>query len=79
MVKLSKVLVVWHDAHSSTAGWEELSEIDDEPCVVETVGWLLPDRKQGHVVIAQSIIVGDDTIDSVLSIPVGMVQSLTVL
>lgn len=80
MVKASKVLVVWHDAHAEPGtGWCELSEIDDEPCVVETVGWLLPDAKRDHLVVAQSVIVGDETLDGVLSIPVGMVKSVTVL
>ena len=75
----SKVIVVWHDAHSHTAGWEDVADIDDAPCVVETVGWLIPDAKQGHLVIAQSWIADSETIDSVLSIPVGMVQSVQLL
>lgn len=81
MVRRSKVLVVWHDAHAeTTSGWLDASEIDREPCVVETVGWLLPDLKPDHVVVVQSVIAGDDeTLDGVLSIPVGMVQSVQIL
>ena len=80
MVSRSKVLVVWHDAHAeTTSGWLEASEIDSEPCVVETVGWLLPDAKPNHVVVVQSVIAGDDTLDGVLSIPVGMVVSVQIL
>jgi len=79
MVKHSKVLIVWHDAHSSSSGWEEVSEIEDEPCVVHTLGWLIPDVKRDHVVVAQSLIADSETIDSVLCIPVGMVQSVQVL
>ena len=74
----TKVLVIWHDAHSIADGWCEVADIDDEPCVVETLGWLLSDKKSGHVVVAQSI-TSDDGLDSVLCIPVGMVQSVQVL
>jgi len=77
-IERTKVLVVWHDAHSLADGWCELSDIGEEPCVVETVGWLLAERKKNHLVVAQSI-TSDDALDSVLSIPVGMVVSLTVL
>ena len=77
-IERTKVLVVWHDAHSFATGWSELSDIGDEPCVVETVGWLLAERKKNHLVVAQSI-TSDDALDSVLCIPVGMVVSITVL
>lgn len=77
-VERTRVLVVWHDAHTVADGWCELGDLDDEPCVVETLGFLLADRKAGHVVVAQSI-TGDDGLDSVLCIPVGMVQSVQVL
>jgi len=75
----SRVLVVWHDAHAiNEGGWCEETDIDDEPCVVESLGWLLADRKRGHVVLAQSI-TNDGNLDSVLAIPVGMVQKVVVL
>lgn len=74
----TRVLVVWHDAHTVADGWCELSDIDDEPLVVKTIGWLLPDAKAGHVVVAQSV-TSDDGLDSVLCIPVGMVQSVSVI
>ncbi len=77
MTERSRVLVVWHDAHSHTE-WCDITDIGDEPYVVNTVGWLLPDAKPNHVVVAQSVS-DDDSLDSVLSIPVGMVQSLTIL
>jgi hypothetical protein len=53
--------------------------IDREPCVVETVGWLLPDAKPEHLVIAQSRIASDDSFDGILSVPVGMVQAVHLL
>jgi hypothetical protein len=45
---------------------------------VHTVGYLIPDSKTGHVVVAQSINTNDG-IDSVMAIPVAMVQRLTIL
>lgn len=75
---MNRVLVVWHDAHSETESWCEAGEIDTEPYVVNTVGWLIAEAKPNHVVVAQSYGV-DGALDSILSIPVGMVQSLTVL
>lgn len=72
------VLVVWHDAHTEVTGWCELSDIDDAPCVVHTVGLLLPDTKRDHVVIAQSV-TSSDALDGVLCIPIGMIKSMVVL
>lgn len=77
-IERTRVLVVWHDAHTVSSGWCELSDVDDEPCKVETLGWLLPNQKAGHVVVVQSI-TDDDGLDSVLCIPVGMVQSVSVI
>ena len=54
------------------------NEIDNDPLVVESIGFLLPEKKSDHVVIAQSI-TADGNLDSVLAIPVGMVQRLVVL
>jgi len=71
------VLVVWNDAHAEHT-WTSLEELGSEPYVVETVGWLIPDAKSDHVVIAQSIGC-DDGMDSVLSIPVGMVRRTVIL
>jgi hypothetical protein len=71
------VLVVWNDAHAEHT-WTSLEELGSEPYVVETVGWLIPDAKPDHVVIAQSIGC-DDGMDSVHSIPVGMVRRTVIL
>jgi len=78
-IEHSRVFIVWHDAHAiNEGGWCDVKDIDDEPCIVQTVGWLLADAKDGHVVIAQSI-TDDGGLDSVLAIPVGMVQKIIVL
>jgi hypothetical protein len=71
------VLVEWHDAHASSQ-WMNVSEIDKDPYIVQTVGWLLPNAKPDHVVIAQSVSC-DEYVDGVLSIPVGMVQKTVLL
>jgi hypothetical protein len=71
------VLIIWHDAHAEHS-WTTLDELDSDPYVVETIGFLLPDAKRGHVVVAQSI-GSDDGLDAVLQIPVGMVRKTVVL
>jgi hypothetical protein len=71
------VRVTWHDAHAESS-WQELRDIDAEPYVVETVGWLLHGIKPDHVVVAQSI-GSDDSIDGVLCIPCPMVVGLKIL
>jgi hypothetical protein len=78
------VAVWWHDAHSLPGSWLELSEIDQEPCEVLTLGMLIPNSKPDHVVIAQSFNrLGEDDLkpqyDSILCIPVGMVRGMRVL
>jgi hypothetical protein len=77
MIDRTRAVVVWHDAHAETS-WTEFDAIDQEPCVVETCGWLLPEAKKGHVVVAQSI-TNEDGLDNVLCIPVGMVVSVRVM
>jgi len=72
------VLVIWHDAHSVGETWMALEEIDAEPCVVQTVGFLIPDGKPDHVVVAQSYNTHDGY-DSVLAVPVAMVKQLKIL
>lgn len=72
------VLVVWHDAFSDVSGWSEVVDMDDEPCVVESVGYLVPDAKNGHVVVAQSVN-SNGQMDSVLCVPVAMVQRVVLL
>lgn len=72
------VRVTWLDAFAQTDSWIEIDEIDDEPCEVVSVGFLLADAKKDHVVIAQSIN-ANDAIDSVLCIPVAMVAKTELL
>lgn len=70
------VRVTWIDAHTVTETWTPIHDLDDDPCVVVSVGHLLTDAKPGHVVIAQSWIAGNDEVDSVLAVPTGMVRRI---
>ena len=69
------VEVVWHDAHADTNSWIELDDIGSEPCVVTSIGILLPEAKPDHVVLAQSSN-SFDQLDCVLCIPVAMVKTM---
>lgn len=73
----SVVSVVWHDAHSVASSWIPVADIDAEPAVVESVGFLLLDAKPKHIVLAQSLM-GDEC-DHILAVPVEMVRSMKVL
>ncbi len=72
------VEVVWHDAHAYKDSWLADADIDQEPMTVRSFGYLLPERKQNHVVIVQSIN-SDDYYDGILSIPCAMVCLLRVV
>jgi hypothetical protein len=71
----SFVEVVWHDAHADTNTWIDITEIGCDPCVVVSVGILLPETKPDHIVLAQSQN-SFDQLDCVLAIPVAMVKSM---
>jgi hypothetical protein len=72
------VEIIWHDAHADTTTWIEKDEISENPCVVVSCGILLPEAKPDHIVLSQSMN-SYDQLDCVLSVPVGMVQSMRVL
>jgi hypothetical protein len=77
---MTAVLVVWHDAHSGSESWVNIKDLDSEPAVVHTVGFLLATSDGGkpeHVTIYQSR--NEDNVDHVLHIPVKMVVSVKVL
>lgn len=71
--------VIWHDAHSEGRSWtsRDLSEIDDAPLEVRSIGYELLPGKRGHLVLAQSLVT--DNVDHVLFIPKGMVRRVVVL
>ena len=77
---MSAVLVTWHDAHSGSESWVNIKDLDLDPAVVQTVGFLLATSDGGkpdHVTIYQSR--NEDNIDHVLHIPVKMVVGIKVL
>lgn len=78
MSDYAKVLVIWLDAHAEGEGWNPLANVDAEPCRIETIGWLVPGAKPGHVAVAQSIATDGDCYH-LFCVPVGMVESLTIL
>ena len=65
------VIVTWLDAHADVAGWMTLADIDPDPCIVYSVGFLLDGVKTDHVSLCQSS--SDGRLDSVLHIPRAMV------
>jgi hypothetical protein len=76
------VLVIWHDAHAGTSQWTRLDEMEDDgPYEVRSIGFLLDKRSGGkakHVSITQSW-TPEACVDSVLHIPVKMVQQVIYL
>jgi hypothetical protein len=77
MTKFDLVCISWHDAHADSR-WIEVTEIDNEPYLVTSIGYLMPKAKKGHVSLAQSF-GADGFVDSVLHIPRGMVVSSTII
>lgn len=73
----ARVVVTWHDAHSEP-DWTTLDDIDAEPYVVVTCGWLIPDAKPAHVVVAQSV-GAQGALDGLLCVPAGMVVNVVVV
>jgi hypothetical protein len=51
------VIVTWRDAHGMYAQWQDLAhpESDADEYLVQTVGWLLKNRKEGHTVVALNL------------------------
>ena len=77
---MTAVLVTWHDAHSGSESWVNIKDLDLDPAIVQTVGFLLASSDGGkpdHLTIYQSR--NEDNIDHVLHIPVKMVVSIKVL
>ena len=79
---MKPVLVIWHDAHAGTSQWTRLDEMEDDgPYEVRSIGFLLDKRSGGkakHVSITQSW-TPEACVDSVLHIPVKMVQQVIYL
>jgi len=77
-VRHTVAMVEWRDAYSYNEQWKAVDEIDQEPIIVQSVGFLMPEAKEGYVVIAQSDD-GEGELDGFLFIPSGMVIRLQVV
>ena len=76
-MKHQLIQVTWHDAHAVSETWTTRDDLDNEPCVVTSIGYLIAGVKLNHVVISQSIIMDDnDHIDHVIAIPNGMIKRI---
>lgn len=73
---MKSVRVIWRDAHACTETWCDPADIEQDPYIVDSVGWLVPDGKPDHLVLAQSLTAAG-LIDHVLAIPLEMVVSTT--
>lgn len=75
---MKAVVVEWWDAYAHRERWMECGEIDDDPMICRTVGWLLEDAKPEHTVVAQTMNAAGE-VDGVLCVPSGMVRSVCVV
>ncbi len=69
------VRLLWRDAHACAETWCDPGDLDPEPVVVDSVGWLIESGKPDHVVICQSL-ADTGMVDHVLAVPAGMVVRL---
>jgi hypothetical protein len=67
-------IVRWLDAHDDAHTWTPIDELDTEPRLIETCGWLLDDVTPGHLVVALSV--DGDRVGSVIHIPECNVQEV---
>lgn len=66
------VKVTWRDAHDVIMAWEESDHPESKAdYLIETVGWLLPNRKKGHHVVALNRT--DEHVSTGIAIPDDMV------
>ena len=54
----------------------DVSDIEDAPYFVESVGFVLDGVKSGHLSICQSLGDDDGVVDHVLHIPTGMIANV---
>jgi hypothetical protein len=74
------VMVTWTDAHAATSSWTPIEDIGQEPCMVNSCGFLLSVEQGGkpeHITLYQSKTDNDD-VDGVLCVPVAMVKKMKV-
>lgn len=76
-IRHTLVVVEWADAFE-VSDWTDPNHMEQEPVIVQSVGFLLPDFKENYVVIFQSDD-GQGEYDNYLFIPAGMVIKLHVV
>jgi hypothetical protein len=79
--ELTYIYVTWTDAHAGGETWTNIRDLDQDPVLVRTAGFLLSHSdggKEGHITIFQSITSNDD-VDHVLHIPTAMVKEFKCL
>jgi hypothetical protein len=68
--ELTPAMVVWHDAHVGTDGWEDYVNLEDDgPCVVNSCGFLLPTDKGGkenHISMVATVPSGEHETEELL-------------
>lgn len=57
-VKAYPALVIWNDAHEVFSDWSTLDDLEGKQTLCYSLGWVIPKAKEGHVVVAGSIIAG---------------------
>lgn len=75
------VVLFWRDAHAGEGQWHTLDAEDQEPHIIMTCGWLVPEidgGKKDHVTIVQSVS-PDGFADHTLYVPSRMVESVQFL
>lgn len=70
--------VTWKDAHAMYGTWSDAHHPEeDDDYIVETVGWVLPNRKKGHTVVALNL--SPDHVGDGIAIPDGMIVEISPL
>ena len=74
---LKLAIVKWHDAHQDGDSWTAPEDIDPNPAVVVSLGFMLDEVKPGHTTLAQSHVHGH--YGPLLHVPSAMVREITIL
>lgn len=69
------VTVTWQDAHASDR-WTRFEDCDREPRYIVSNGLLIPDEKNGHAFIVQSLDFEGGLVDGMLAIPMAQVYEI---
>ena len=73
-----RVEVEWTDAQGGPVHWHTTDELDGEPLVCRTRGWLVEHDKPGYLTIAQTV-TSNGTLDNTIHIPHAMIRRSSVV